>query len=322
MLILTSCSSEDFTEPITNSVDYTISDFIPATGEAPNAKPLTESEEDPGALRLLTATSTNGFDWIRTNEEFIDRVGAPEAVVDNEGRIFLYYVSGTPGLENIWVAAVSEDQGLTWVHKYVNVQGVPTGGRIVDTSTILLGDGTFRSYFQSHFPGDAHGYIRSATSSDGLNWQLEEGIRINELENGDMPIAPNVLVIDGIVHMYVHYANAKDKYDQNLHLTSVDGLLFIEDAAVNVGENFANHVWVNGQAISYGFTIPEGNDPFKAALYYSTTQDGFEFTQATLMMQVDSEASNNLEFFMLKEPTVVQLAGGSFLMFYLTGFHE
>jgi hypothetical protein len=322
LLLISSCSTEsiDSTEPIT--VDYTTSDFTPQTGKSPNAKPLTESEEDPGALRLITATSSDGLNWQRTNKPFIDRVGAPEAVVDNEGRIFLYYMSGTQGLENVWVAAVSVDNGKSWAHKYVNVDGQPENGKIADTTTIILEDGTFRSYFQSHFPGDEHNYIRSATSSDGLNWELDDGIRIEELKNGNFAIAPNVLVIDGIVHMYVHYASAKDKYDQNLHLTSSDGLMFIEDAAVYVGENFANHAWVNEKAIGYGFTIPEGNDPFKAALYYSTTKDGFEFTEAQLMLKVDKEASNNLEEFMLKEPAVIQLEDNSFMMFYLTGFSD
>ncbi|MBT4446990.1 hypothetical protein HOC96_07125, partial [archaeon] len=212
LLLVSSCSTEtieinelveniETVEP-TESIDFTTSDFTPATGESPNAKPLTEKEEDPGALRLITATSSNGFDWTRTNEEFIDRVGAPEAVIDSEGRIFLYYVSGTEGLENIWVASVSEDQGETWVHKFVNVEGKPEGGKIADTTTILLEDGTFRSYFQSQFPGDKHNFIRSAVSSDGLNFVIEDGIRITELDNGNMAIAPNVLQIEDTIHLY------------------------------------------------------------------------------------------------------------------------
>jgi len=315
LLLITSCITEK-----TNSI-YSYSDFEPNIGIGPNAKPLTEPGEDASALRILRATSTDGVNWKREAEPFIDRAGALDAVIDQEGRIFLYYMSGHDGLENIWVAAVSEDQGETWVHKKIDVAGQPENGKIADTSTILLEDGTLRSYFQSQFPGDEHNYIRSARSSDGLYWVMEEGLRLDELENGHFGIAPLVIQIAGQTHMYVHNA-AATRTTQNTHLVSSNGLDFTEDGVIEIEGNFANGEWVNNKLHMYSFYVPRSSGPFQASLSYTTTDDGYTFTNPKHLLSVDSTNSNGLEYFMLKEPDVVQLADGTYMMFYLSGFGE
>jgi hypothetical protein len=303
------------------AIIYQTSDFAPDTGWDPGARPLDESEEDPGALRLLIATSTDGISWTPTGEAFIDQVGAPEVVKDTDGRLFVYYMSGTDGLEDVWVAAVSEDDGETWVHKHVTVNGVPTGGRIADTTTHILSDGTFRSYFQSEFPGDGRNKIRSALSCDGLNFTIEDGIRVDGINNSGMAVAPSILVIGDEVHMYAIDPQVGSEGNKNAHFVSSDGLDFTEQARPEVDMILANAAWVNGEATYYGFHVAPGDDAFHSSLYFSKTTDGMTFDEEQLFMAVDT-GSDSLDYFMLKEPAVIQRSDGDYMLFYLSGFRE
>ncbi|MBT4446004.1 hypothetical protein HOC96_02045 [archaeon] len=107
-----------------------------------------------------------------------------------------------------------------------------------------------------------------------------------------------------------------------MHFTSKNGLDFQQQAAVNANLVFANSQQINDQHVTYGFYIQEGHQQHRSSLYYTTTKDGYEFTEPVLMLEEDKELSNNLEEFMLKEPVVIQLEDESFLMFYLTGFSD
>ena len=79
----------------------------------------------------------------------------------------------------------------------------------------------------------------------------------------------------------------------------------------------------NIQRFYYGFQVenidPDHNGPH-FSIYYTTTTDGDTYTTSTEIFEVEPSDSDSLDFFLMKEPSVVQLKDKSYLMFYLTGF--
>ena len=319
---ISSCGPlDDEDEPPTDcSIDentYAESDFTPDEDWDPNAQELNIAEEDPGALRIMTATSSDGTTWVRDHKKLIDQAGALDAVTDKEGRIFLYYTSGTEDLDDKVVVAVSEDDGVTWVHKYVTFDGW-TAGKIVDTATINLADGTFRSYFMSAFPEDENPpLIRSAISCDGLTYTIEEGLRVDSLTSGAIPLAPKVMALNGETHLYL-IDNASE--EKNAHFVSSDGLSFTQEDNIDLDIILASSLTIGSQQYYYGQKVKEATGEPNFSIYYTTTADGYTYSTSTEVFGVEPDDSDSLDFFLVKKPVVVQLKDGTYLMFYLTGF--
>src|SRR3989338_3837752 len=152
-------------------VDLSTSNFEPPVGASEAATNAADGEENPGAVRLLIATSEDGFTWSKTNERFIDQVGAPSAVVV-DGTIFIYYMTFAEDYRNKIVAAVSQDQGKTWVHKLIHID--ISDGHAADPTVVITDDGSLRMYLTTDLEGDSHRVIRSALSEYGINFYLEE----------------------------------------------------------------------------------------------------------------------------------------------------
>lgn len=106
--------------------------------------------------------------------------------------------------------------------------------------TVVMTDGTFRMYFADQSQGVINGRgsraIRSARSTDGLNFAIENGDRItysgsgNEVDGigGGRP----VLLPNGTWRMYYHgHANGKDYL---LSATSPDGLVWTREPGVRI----------------------------------------------------------------------------------------
>ncbi|MFN4133147.1 MAG: hypothetical protein ACK4GQ_02120 [Candidatus Hadarchaeales archaeon] len=89
------------------------SDFTPPKGAA--AGP---GEHGPWSMRPMSATSTDGLTFTRTNQVITDQGDVPDLVQDNKGWIYLYYVGWTGGTEQSkTVVAISQDGGSSWCTK-------------------------------------------------------------------------------------------------------------------------------------------------------------------------------------------------------------
>jgi predicted GH43/DUF377 family glycosyl hydrolase len=97
---------------------------------------------------------------------------------------------------------------------------------VSDTSITRLPDDRLRMYFSSFLGADWKQNICSAVSQDGLNWSIEEGIRINFGPHGYRYIVnnPAVIQINGKWKMYFRGSNNMPIKDKIFHATSSDGL--------------------------------------------------------------------------------------------------
>lgn len=293
------------------SVDLTTSDFESPVGVSEDANDAREGEENPGGVRLLIATSEDAFTWSKTNERFIDQASAPSAVLVDE-TIFLYHMTFAQGYENTIVAAVSQDQGKTWVHKFIHID-IPTGAHVADPTVVRTDDETLRMYLTTQFEGETNRVIRSALSEDGINFYLEEGIRVEEVFGGSYPVASSVLHIGDVWHLYTL---GQREYSQsgNSHLVSDDGITFTEKDPLDVQFLFSNGLASSEGYFYYGMKM-SGTAPGMFSIYVATTEDGYTYDNSEVVLSVEE---NDLETYMVKEAAVIQLLDGSYMMFYNT----
>ncbi len=157
----------------------------------------------PAFHQVLVAKSSDGLIWQTDNRVIIDQASVPEGLRLADGRWIIYAVDGTalggPGL----MYAESKDEGKTWRCGKINVQGA-------DPDVVMLPDGKLRLYFvEFPFgpnpppPGSAQSNqpnrVKSAISSDGKNFTLEEGVRLEGVQYTD----PDVIRVGSDWFMYV-----------------------------------------------------------------------------------------------------------------------
>ncbi len=295
-------------------VDYTISDFTPPTGKAEGP-----DDDNPWNSRMLFATSEEGITWTKTNQLIADQANVPSAVV-KDGRIFAYHVTWFEPLRNSVVVAISEDNGETWVFKKVIVEGIEGGMRpATDPCVVLLEDGTFRLYFTSEKPGVGHPEVFSAISVDGINFILEDGVRFSITEAGDKVIDPTVLKIGDTWHLYTLYLGGSQG---NFHATSKDGLTFTEQDTIKENMILSNGITMDGVSRFYGFKHTADKDSKYAFEIDSwTSEDGFTWIMDEgVRLVYDKE--NKMEKNFVKDPAVVQLEDGTYMMFYITAIPD
>ena len=202
--------------------------MLPRTGF-----PAGANDYENCTTRLLSAHSMDGLTWtpepgVRLGAkqggagEF--RVVSPEVapVPDGTGRLRMYYEcspnpeSGPATLRS----AISDDGGLEWTVE----DGVRMGasdGSFSAPRLIYLDDGRCRLYLSERGSG-----IKSALSDDGLNFELEPGVRIEGGSTYDAvnAFAPEVLRIrSGGYRMYFSGYSASTQA-QVLGAVSEDGL--------------------------------------------------------------------------------------------------
>lgn len=157
--------------------------------------------EGPAFHQVLIARSSDGLTWQTDNRVILDQASVPEGLRLADGRWLIYAVDGTalggPGL----MYAESKDEGKTWTCGKINVQGA-------DPDVVLLPDGRIRLYFVEFpsgpnppVPGSTNqpNRVKSAVSSDGKNFTVEEGVRLEGIQYTD----PDVIRVGSSWFMYV-----------------------------------------------------------------------------------------------------------------------
>jgi hypothetical protein len=124
-------------------------------------------------------------------------------------------------------SAVSFDEGWTWIKEPGCRLWGPYG-----KATVIGFEGGLRMYFTDVINWD----IRSATSTDGLVWAIDPGVRISKGEDPDYDsvgaIESSVIELaDGTLRMY--YIGRSD-LDRILSATSSDGLNWIKEDGVRI----------------------------------------------------------------------------------------
>lgn len=100
-----------------------------------------------------------------------------DAVVLADGRLRMYYSTGTARSSRI-TSSISSD-GIHWTRESTNLPGQTWGAPDV----VVLPDGRFRMYYTpsidpTGLPPGQQRSVRSAISSDGITWAVEDGFRL------------------------------------------------------------------------------------------------------------------------------------------------
>lgn len=275
-------------------------DYTPDTGKQAGAPP-----ESPGEFRLLTAISNDGVTFERTGQVVLDQANVPDLVWGDNGLIHLYYQAAKVGdRPNSIGMAISPDLGQTWYFKETSFEGlagnVPTPA---DPDIVRLDDGTFRLYATTNIGKQKLGIIRM-DSSDGVHF----GASSVAFSLDTNVIDSTTFYFNGLWHMLVLDTTRPEQW----YATSPDGLTF---TLVNK-PSFDNHILANGYAIDTGYRLIGFPPPGKGFRAFDSS-DGTNWT-AQPGEAFPFDASSSLEGNQIKDPSILPLPDGRYLMVYVT----
>lgn len=304
LLALTACQSSPI--PTQETVDLSVNDFEPPTE-------VERGMETAGPFehRLLTAVSEDGITWERTNEILVEQGNTPDMTI-KDGVIYLYYTGGNfDGQEQGIAAALSGDGGESWTFKRVTLLG---GDEILsvpgDPDIALREDGSFRLYFTAQLAGAEGPSILYADSTDGLNFTYEgEAFQ----KDGYTTIDSSAFYIDDHWAMLTFSGFETDVIHA---ISSDDGDSFEFVKAENV--TYKNKPYFMANPL----TLKDGSVRFYAFEFAEfrsfVTEDGLTWEDEGNTILTYEEGENELEGFYIKDPSVVQLDDGTYLMVYVT----
>ncbi|NOZ06960.1 MAG: hypothetical protein GXP41_11535 [Chloroflexi bacterium] len=288
-------------------------DFTPCNG-AGTAPP--NAHEGPWSNRLMIAYSDDGLTWTRANRVLADQGDVPDAIVDDQGTIRVYYVTWCPAeVHNQTVVALSADNGTTWRFHRVTINGLASGQPSpVDPDIVRTPDGRWRLYFTSATPGPGstpHTY--SAISEDGFTFQVESGERLAVADK--QVLDPSAIRTGAVWHLFA--GGNPGTPGENWHATANDGLNFHqEDNFFADGIIMSNGLAVEGGYRFYGFkrsAPPAGT----TSIYSVFSTDGITWTMEP-GTRLTGDLSSGLESDSVKDPAVAHLPDGRYIMIYVT----
>jgi hypothetical protein len=273
------------------------------------AKGHTVAEEGPWTVRLMTARSTDGVTFTRTNHVIMDQANVPDMILKGD-LIYLYFTGGELGkYQNATALMLSSNGGKTWVNRYMTLEGYRPGTTdplVGDPDVIVLDDGTIRMFFTSGDGQPPDIRIFYADSQDGINFTYK-GVAFDRPEN----------VMDSLtfrVGSTWHMVTLG-----GLHGTSADAAQFTYQDTLSFtnGGNppqpivVSNELFFDATVRLYGFDYGQGE------LRSFTSTDGTSWAR-TPDVHLKLDTSVGLESEMVKDPALIRLSDGTYLMVYVT----
>ncbi len=278
------------------------SDFVPPTGRATNAQP-----ETPGEFRILTATSTDGVTFTRTNKVISDQANVPNVVSTPDGTIYLYYEgSGIESNKDTTAVAISTDGGNNWVYKKLVISALDKQPTPSDPDITLTADGTFHAFLTQgigNLPA-----IRWATSTNGIDF-TKGGMAFSH----DKSPMDSQTFRDTDGTWWMHALQVKG--EALLRAKSTDGqtFSFVEEVTPRIGNvnYFISCALREGDTLRL-FAFNPGEGVIKTFKYVPpstlTAEDGTRL----------GNGSAPLESSGIKDPAVTKLSNGTYFMAYAT----
>ena len=168
---------------------------------------MTENKND---RKLYSAISTDGLVWTVEGVRFQDEgdgkpgeifTSVPDIIRLDDERLRMYYTRGATS-----AIAISDDDGMTWTkEKNLDLKRIA-----VDPDVVRLDDGTYKLFFTTFDSewGKGEQYVMSASSTDGINFVIDEGKRIGPGPGYDMVVDPDIIKLrDGRYRMYYGESN-------------------------------------------------------------------------------------------------------------------
>ena len=285
-----------------NNDPYATSDFQPIDA---GMSILDPEDERPLNSTLALAVSKDGLTFTSTDGWISDQAHLPDAVVDNEGRVFVYYTGWIVGdrLDRTAVA-ISQDEGKTWIYKYLTVTGGESYSSPHYADIVKLEDGTFRLFYTAHAIDFVEG-VHYAESQDGLNFEYKGPIFVPP---GYEALNSTTFKIGETWHMY---AVSEEGSSALWHLTSDDGITFIVYAKTSFPMDDesvtpANGIWIEDQ---FHLFVSTASGEIKSW----STKNGYDwYPDDGVRLSPDGDHA------LVKDPSIVELKDGSRLMIYVT----
>ena len=257
----------------------------------------------------------------------------PNVVAVAGGGYRMYYTGFAPGVKKNdhlgHILSASSPDGSAWTHDpgvRIDVHSPHATERTLCPDVVPMPGGGYRMYYEARRP-DAPTVILSATSADGLDWELEGGVRVG---NGEWSYgSPRCVYFPtdrGLLYrLYFHhysfpFVSGLDAQNNIVSAVSVNGLDFEIEPGVRIAQETERE--------SYAVYAPEvvrlGDGSFRmfyaawavgidGGVFTAVSDDGIEWTKSPKPL-LDLDAP--LDCGMVSEPCVIELPDGQCRMFY------
>ncbi|MBI4439799.1 hypothetical protein HY638_02405 [Candidatus Woesearchaeota archaeon] len=233
--------------------------------------------------RVLISESTNSKVWSKRAKIIAEQASYPEAFVDNEGRLRVYFSDSKNKGTSVAIWHNSK-----WIYKHV---GIEEG--VSDTSITASGDGNYRMYYQI---GNS---IFSAKSRNGVYFERETGVRLsgNDIGGFDVfkiPSGWEIIVSEG---------------GEFFASDSQDGLAFgnLEDISIH---GFGGDVLSEGDSYRLFYEDDYAKQP---AVFSASSKDGISWSRDSGVRLIGGSKLDKKGVF---GPSVAKLDEKSYRMAY------
>jgi hypothetical protein len=203
------------------------------------------------------------------------KVQAPGVVALPGGGYRLYYTAVGPGkpfpvCQGYILSALSEDGVNFDVDPGIRLAPDPAiehgSLRYLAPTVTQLSDGRWRMYFESRGPSDLPTVIASAVSSDMLEWELEDGIRLQGFQGIGGPRYVTLPDGGGRLYCFASEPTAKGV----ISATTTDGLQFEIEPGYRMGVGTAE---IEAKGITAADVLPPSTEGQPWLMLYSAWQD-------------------------------------------------
>ena len=257
----------------------------------------------------------------------------PNVVALAGGGYRIYYTGFAPGATSDdhdgHILSASSPDGSAWTHDTgvrIDLHGPHATLRTLCPDVVPVPGGGFRMYYEARSPG-APTVILSATSDDGLDWELEDGIRIGDGEwSYGTPRCVYFPTARGLLYrLYFHHysfplVSGLDAGNHIVSAISSDGLDFQIEPGVRVAQETERETYAvyspdvvrlgDGTFRMYYAAWAEG---IAGGLFTAVSNDGIEWTKSPDPL-IDLDGP--LDCGMVSEPCVIELPDGRSRLFY------
>jgi len=255
LLFLTGCGDEGAAtdpEPETTSTAQAEAAELSFDHAAATSDPF-DDPSGPYFHQVMKASSPDGLSFVKISGVVLDKASVPDIIRMPDGRLIIYAVDGGGRSDSGLMVAVSDDDGQTWQQGSLPVEYQGNHRQGVDPDAVVLDDGSVRLYYivfpDRQPPLDAQGNpipgsgepirVMSATSTDGIHFVEEEGVRLQAADT-EFVTDPDVVKIGDTWFMYLSEGQTDIAY------VSDDGMSFTRSGPVRDDGAVSNTVPIGG----------------------------------------------------------------------------
>ena len=286
-------------------------------------------EPDPGTEWVKDAAVAIEFNPLAPTSGAL----TPNVVAFSGGGYRMYYTGFGPGITSDdhggHILSASSRDGSVWTNDpgvRVDIHPPDASQRTLCPDVVPIPGGGYRMDYEARSP-NAPTVILSATSDDGLDWELEEGVRFGDGEwSYGTPRCVYFPTDQGLLYrLYFHHysyplVSGLDASNHIVSAESYDGLNF----EIEPGERIAQETERESMAVYAPDVVRLGDGTYRmyyaawaegidGGVFTATSQDGLEWVKSPdPLLDLDGRWDGG----MVSEPCVIELPDGRSRIFY------